>query len=276
MIRQLKSDLSDLALFGGEPLFQSPKSTSSLVQPDLDNFLAYSRLSFEQEQYSNNGPCVSLLEKRLATFHRTENCVAFCSGFWAIVLTIKVLALDKRSEIVMPSLTYRRMADIAAWARLKPRFCEVDEDTLSLSGETLIPCINSETALIMAVHPIVNCCNVAQLMEIASNHDVPIIFDCVESVYESVPEGKIGQFGDAECFSLHASKLLNGFEGGYVTTNNSSLAKRLRAIRTFGFTGKDYVSEANGMNAKLCEVHAAMALANLDCLNNTVISNKAI
>jgi dTDP-4-amino-4,6-dideoxygalactose transaminase len=263
-----------LALFGGPPLFTEPKSTSSLVRPDFEQFLNYSRRFFEAQQYTNGGPNVRLLEERLAAFHRTDYCIAFCSGFWALVLAIKALALSDRSEIVMPSLTYRRMADIAAWVGLKPRFCEVEEDTLALSRVTLESCFNEDTALIMAIHPIVNCCNVAEITEVARTHGVPLIFDGVESVYETVQEGKIGQFGDAECFSMHASKLLNGFEGGYVTTNNATLASQLRAMRTFGFTGQDHVSVPDGMNAKLCEVHAAMALANLDRLDLTVIENR--
>ena len=60
----------------------------------------------------------------------------------------------------MPSLTYRRLADIAAWIRLKPRFCEVDPETLAVTAETVAPCLNHETALILAAHPIVNCCDV--------------------------------------------------------------------------------------------------------------------
>jgi dTDP-4-amino-4,6-dideoxygalactose transaminase len=45
-------------------------------------------------------------------------------------------------------------------------------------------------------------------------------------------------------------------------------------MRTFGFTGQDSVSVSDGMNAKLCEVHAAMSLANLDCLDATIAENK--
>ena len=274
MTAQGKTSIDELAVFGGPELFVEPKSTSSLVQPDLGQFLDYSKRFFEAAHYTNNGPNVRLLEERLAEFHNTSHCITFCSGFWAIVLTIKALALDGRSEIVMPSLTYRRMADIAAWVGLKPRFCEVEEDTLALSRATLEPCLGDETALIMAVHPIVNCCDVAGISAVARERGVPLLFDGVESVYETVPEGKIGVFGDAECFSMHASKLLNGFEGGYVTTNDETLAVQLQSMRTFGFVGQDNVSVADGMNAKLCEVHAAMALANLDRLDLTVQENR--
>lgn len=268
-----KREGRDLALLGGTPLFDRPRSTSSLVAPDFDRFLAYSRVFFDARQYSNNGPLVQQLEHRLAQFHGTTHCVTFCSGFWALVLTIKCLALPGRHELLMPSLTYRRMADVASWAGLVPRFCEVDSKTLAVSPETASPLINSDTALILGVHPIVNCCDAVGLEVLSAQTGIPLLIDAVESMYETYKGRKVGSFGNAECFSLHASKLLNGFEGGYVTTNNPLLAARLIRMRGFGFYTPDTVEEF-GMNAKLNEVHAAMALAGLDQLGAQVARNR--
>jgi dTDP-4-amino-4,6-dideoxygalactose transaminase len=269
-----KDNVAELAVLGGESLFTAPKSTSNLVRPDLQGFLGYSRIFFEQRQYTNDGPLVRLLEQRLANFHQTEFCVSFCNGFWGIVLAMTVLARKGRTEVIMPSFTYRRMADITAWARLKPHFCEVEENTLALSAATVAKCINDDTALILGVHPIVNCCDVEELVNLARERELPLLFDSVESVYEAIPGGKIGSFGDAECFSLHASKLINGFEGGYITTNNAVLARQLSLIRGFGFEGQDQVKLPHGLNAKLNEIHAAMALAGLDDIERQVERNR--
>lgn len=271
----MKNTAADLALFGGNSLFATPKSTSNLVRPDIDNFLAYSKQFYLRRQYTNNGPLVQQLEKRLAALHQTDYCVTFCSGFWALVLAISALARTGKSEIIMPSLTYRRMADIAAWNRLQARFCEVDPTTLAMSAATVEKCITDETALMLCVHPIVNCCDAADLCTLARSHGIPVLFDAVESVYETVPNGKVGQFGDAEIFSMHASKLINGFEGGYLTTNNRQLAENLALVRGFGFKQADNIAVPGGMNAKLNEVHAAMALASLDDLEDQVARNRA-
>lgn len=269
-----KADVSELAAFGGHRLFASAKSTSNLVRPDIEKFLEYSRLFHDQHQYTNNGPLVRLLEKRLAEFHGTQFCVSFCSGFWSLAVAMKVLALEGKTEVVMPSLTYRRMADIAAWVKLKPRFCEVEEGSLAQSASTVEACINDDTALIICVHPMVNCCDVDGLQRLARQRRVPLLFDSVEMVYESVPEGKVGGFGRAECFSLHASKLLNGFEGGYVTTNDRDLARQLALTRGFGFEGESNIVVPYGLNAKMNEAHAAMALASLDDIEDQVVRNR--
>ena len=265
--------IEELAYFGGSPIFLEPKSTSCLAQPDFESFLNYSKQFFDLRYYSNNGVLVKQLEERLAGVPDAKFCVTFCSGFWALVLTISTLSLKGKTEIVMPSLTYRRMADIAAWAKLKPRFCEVNTNTLALDSQTASECINNETALILAVHPIVNCCEVGGILSLGADKDIPVLFDSVESMFESSANGKIGSFGDAECFSMHASKLLNGFEGGYVTTNNHKLARKLSLLRSFGFEGQDNCVVPGALNAKLNEIHAAMALANLDELDKVVTAN---
>ncbi len=274
MLLRAKNSISDLALLGGSPLFERLRSTSNLVKPDIDRFLDYSRVFYQSGQYTNNGPLVRELERRLAEFHQTRFCVSFCNGFWALVLAIRCVALPGRSQVVMPSLTYRRLGDVIAWAGLVPRYCDVDPATLAISPVTAEPHIGPDTALVLGVHPIVNICDAPGLEKLAAKHGVPVLFDAVESVYETVGGKKVGGFGSSECFSLHASKLINGFEGGYVTTNDRDIAARLSATRGFGFVRQDTVVDI-GTNAKLNEVHAAMALASLDELEAQVLRNRA-
>lgn len=269
-----KSIIEELAIFGGARLFSTPKPTSNLVRPDFEKFLDYSKIFFDQHQYTNNGALVKQLEQRLAAFHQTEFCVTFCSGFWALALTIPALARPGKSEIVMPSFTYRRMADIAAWTGLKPHFCDVEPDTMANSASTVRPCVNENTALIMGVHPIVNFCDIDGLVDLAREKNIPLLFDSVESVYESSSGRKIGCFGTAEIFSLGASKLVNGFEGGYLTTNDAKLTARLALARNFGFDEAGNVAVSGGLNAKLNEIHAAMALAGLDDLEDQIARNR--
>jgi dTDP-4-amino-4,6-dideoxygalactose transaminase len=269
----VKDKISDLAMFGGIKLFHNPISTSNLVKPSFDKFLEYSTIFYEKKRYTNDGPLVKELERRLSKFHNVSYCMAYVNGFWALVASIKSLALSGREEVLMPSLTYRRLADVVAWCGLKPRFCEVDERTLSIDPQDMLNNISIDTALILAAHPIVNTCDATKLQEIADHRKIPILFDSVESVYETVDGRKVGSFGNAECFSMHASKLINAFEGGYITTNDPALAYRLSIMRGFGFYGPDNV-EVLGFNAKLNEIHAAMALASLDDLENQVVRNK--
>jgi dTDP-4-amino-4,6-dideoxygalactose transaminase len=173
----------------------------------------------------------------------------------------------------MPSLTYRRLADIVAWAGLVPHFCEVDAARLCITAETARPCVNENTALILGVHPIVNCCDAEGLEALSAQTGIPLLFDSVESVYETLNGRRVGTFGRAECFSMHASKLINAFEGGYVTTNDAELAARLRTLRTNRSTDALTI-RTRSMDAMQNEIHAAMALAGLDCIDEHIELNR--
>ena len=74
-------------------------------------------------------------------------------------------------------------------------------------------------------------------------------------------------FGDAELYSLGRDGLIDGFDGGYLATDDDGVAEQVVEARAFGFHGPDNV-RCLGTNAKLNEVHAAMALASLDQLNS--------
>lgn len=269
-----KAQIEDLAVFGGTPLFSRIRSTSNLVQPDVERFFCYAKQSFDSRWLTNNGPMVRELERRLGELHQTEFCISVCNGLWGIVLCAYCLALEGKNEVIMPSLTYRRMADIAAWLGLTPHFCEVSPETLGMTAATAEACINENTALIIGAQPIVNLCDIDGLVGLAADRKLPLLFDSVEAAYASHHGRMVGSFGNAECFSMHASKFLNGFEAGYVTTHDAELAGRLRTMRTFGFAGHERIVEF-GLNAKLNEIHAAMALASLDDLSDQVERNRA-
>jgi len=269
-----KSTLAELAVYGGTPVFAEIRSTSNLVTPDVERFLHYARQSYDAGWLTNNGPMVRLMEERLAELHGVSDCVATCNGLWALVLCIHCLAPEGRREIVMPSLTYRRMADIAAWLGLVPRFCDVEPGSLGVSAATVQPCVNGHTALILAPHPIVHLCDIDGLTALSGDSGIPLLFDSVEAAYASHSGTMVGSFGDAEVFSMHASKFLNAFEAGYITTNNRQLADELRLKRAFGYFGPDRV-RTFGLNAKLNEFHAAMALASLEDLHDQVERNRA-
>ncbi|MCA9176891.1 MAG: aminotransferase class I/II-fold pyridoxal phosphate-dependent enzyme [Planctomycetales bacterium] len=273
--RQRKRTIADLACFGGAPLFAEIRSTSNLVQPPQDAFFAAVSEAFETGRLATGrGPCVARLEARLAKLHEAEHCVTFCNGLWAIVLALRCLKLPGRDQVVMPSLTYRRLADIAAWAGLTPHFCDVCPETLAVDTQTIGACVNDSTAALLIAHPIVNLCDVQAIESFAAQRGLPLLFDAVEAAHASWGGRMLGSFGDAECYSMHASKFLNAFEAGYVTTNNGDLAERLRTLRS-GDAVKDLANAdwVPGFEAPLNELHAAMACASLDDLQDQIGRN---
>jgi dTDP-4-amino-4,6-dideoxygalactose transaminase len=86
-------------------------------------------------------------------------------------------------------------------------------------------------------------------------------------------QGKmIGNFGEAEVFSFHATKFLNTFEGGAIVTNSDELAEKIRLMTNFGFAGYDQVIYI-GTNGKMNETSAAMGLTSLESIDDFVDVN---
>jgi dTDP-4-amino-4,6-dideoxygalactose transaminase len=83
----------------------------------------------------------------------------------------------------------------------------------------------------------------------------------------------IGNFGDAEVFSFHATKFINTFEGGAIVTNDAELAETTRKMQNFGFAGHDNVISL-GTNGKMSEVSAAMGLTALESLDQFIEYNR--
>jgi dTDP-4-amino-4,6-dideoxygalactose transaminase len=260
------------SLFGEKPLFAEAKPTGNLYRPSIERFLGYSRVFYENQRYSDGDLC-RVLASRLAEFHVVERAVSVNSGFWGHVLAMSALALPGRQEIIAPAFGYRRTDDMIAWAGYVPHFCDVDPETLGLSVDTINAALNDDTALILAPHPMVNCCDAKGIADFGRAHGIPVVFDSVEAAYRTFNGARIGGFGDAEVFSMHSTKLLNAFEGGYITTNNRQLAAKLDDMKRSGFGDDDSVDAARGLNAKLSEVHAAMALASLDEVVEQVVLN---
>jgi dTDP-4-amino-4,6-dideoxygalactose transaminase len=264
------SGLPRFAVCGEKPLFAEAKPTGNLYRPSIEKFLGYSRVFYQSKRYTDEGELCRLLELRLAEFHAVERAICVSSGFWGHVLAMAALALPRRREIITPAFGYRRSDDMIAWAGFVPHFCDVDPETLGISVNTIKAALNDRTALILAPHPMVNCCDAQGIENFGREQGIPVVFDSVEAAYRDYNNRRIGGFGDAEVFSTHSTKLLNSFEGGYITTNNGQLADRLGHMKRFGLVGAETVKDGQALNAKLNEVHAAMALASLDEVDDQV------
>jgi dTDP-4-amino-4,6-dideoxygalactose transaminase len=74
----------------------------------------------------------------------------------------------------------------------------------------------------------------------------------------------LGGHGDAEVFSMHATKTFAVGEGGLITTRRSDLADRVRQMLRFGLDETRTLVGPPGLNGKMSELHAATGLAVLD------------
>ncbi|KZX80818.1 hypothetical protein A3715_36840 [Oleiphilus sp. HI0009] len=241
-------------------------STSNLFKPSSGELESY----FD---HLSRGTIVNLFEDRFRDYHSSQYCLSFSTGFWALVASI-IAKTNKggAKDVLMPSMTYRRLADVVNWTGMVPKFIDIDPNTLALSVDKLSQSIDQDSALILPVHPIVNCCPVQQLIDVGRQHNVPVLFDAVESVHETVSGKRVGSFGVGEVFSLHASKLINGIEGGYVCTDDQEFFDKLKSITTT--SSSKY--RLPYIQADIHPLHCVYALAGLDAIERNVSHNRQV
>ena len=207
-----------------------------------------------------NGAFVRKFEQAAAEYLGVAHCVAVSSCTAGLLLVLK--ALDLRGEVVLPSFTFHATAHAVVWNGLRPVFADCDAKTFCVAPQAVRAQVSSRTAAILAVHLFGNPAAVKELEEIAAELQVPLIFDGAHAFGSSSRSKCVGGFGTAEVFSFSPTKLVVAGEGGLVATRDGALAERLRAARNYGDAG-NYNPEVLGVNARMSEINAAMALHGL-------------
>ncbi|HEX3599732.1 MAG TPA: DegT/DnrJ/EryC1/StrS family aminotransferase [Lacipirellulaceae bacterium] len=220
---------------------------------------------------SNNGPFVQEFEARIAQYLGVRNCIAVSNATIGVQLAIHGLGLS--GEVIVPSFTFPATVHALAWQGLRPVFCDIDPATHNLDPAAVERLIGPETTGILGVHVWGNPCAIDALATIAKKHRISLLYDAAHAFGCAHDDRMIGNFGDAEVFSFHATKFVNAGEGGAITTNDDDLAARLRRLRNFGIENEQV--QGIGINGKMSEFSAAMGLTSLESCDEFIARNKA-
>jgi len=77
-------------------------------------------------------------------------------------------------------------------------------------------------------------CDTTAIEQVARKHRLKVLYDAAHAFGCSHESKMIGNFGECEVLSFHATKFINCFEGGAILTNNDALAEKIRLMRNFG------------------------------------------
>jgi len=116
-------------------------------------------------------------------------------------------------------------------------------------------------------------CDHEALSRLAAEQNLKLMYDASHAFGCSSGGRRIGNFGACEVFSFHATKFFNSFEGGAIATNDEELARKIRLMKNFGFSGVDRVTLV-GTNGKMNEISAAMGLTGLESLAQFIETNR--
>ncbi len=220
---------------------------------------------------TNDGPLVKQFERQLCETLAVEHCVAMCNATVALEIAIRALGLS--GEVIVPSFTFVATAHALQWQEITPVFCDIDPVTHNIDPARIERLITPRTTGIVGVHAWGNPCDIAALDEIARSRGLTLMFDAAHAFGCSYRGRPVGNFGQAEVFSFHATKFVSSGEGGVVATNDADLAQKMRLMRNFGFAGYDDVDYI-GTNGKMSEFAAAVGLTSLESMDDFILRNQ--
>ncbi|MDI6791429.1 MAG: DegT/DnrJ/EryC1/StrS family aminotransferase [bacterium] len=255
------------AVLGGRPMFEEEMHITRPTLPrlDIDLFKHLDRM-FSMGAITN-GQYVRELEEKVADYLGVRHAIAVSCCTSGLMLVIKALGLF--GEVILPSFTFSATAHALMWNSITPVFVDCDPEGYNLNPDLIEASITDRTSGIMAVYTFGNPPRIKALEEIAARNNLKLIFDAAHGFGSEYQAKRPGSFGHAEVFSMSPTKLLVAGEGGIVTTNDDELARKIQIGRNYGNPG-DYDCEFAGLNARMEEFNAYLALASLPNLEGFV------
>lgn len=237
--------------------------------PDADRLLPYLRRIDSTRWYSNHGPLVRELERRLADHMRLPpGCViSAASGTAALIAAVLAAAgraARQRPLALLPAFTFVGTAAAVEQCGYRPYLADIDAESWLLDPRRLAG--HRERDRIGVVVPVAALGRpVAQepWRAFRRTTGIPVVIDGAAS-FGAVGDAPERCLGDIPVtLSFHATKSFATGEGGGIVTTDHGLAERATQALNFGFSG-DRDSRAPSLNGKMSEYHAAVGLAELD------------
>ena len=211
-----------------------------------------------ESQHFILGSEVEQFEREVAAYIGAKHAVSCASGSDALVLALLAAGIGQNDEIITSPFTFVATGGSIARTGATPVFVDIDAKTFNISPSALEAAITPRTRGIMPVHLFGLSAEMDAILSVARKHSLFVFEDAAQAIgarYRGQSVGTLGNFG---CFSFFPSKNLGGAgDGGLVTTEDPSLAEKLRMLRVHG-SKKKYRHEILGTNSRLDSLQAAI------------------
>ena len=226
------------------------RSIASEVHAAIEPVMANARFILGEE--------VRLFEQEFAIFCRARHCISVANGTDALHLILRAFDIGPGDEVITQTNTFIATALAISFAGAKPVLVDCDPETYQLDVKRLEAAITPRTKAIMPVHLYGQPADLDAILAVAKRHGLRVIEDACQAHGAEYRGRPVGTFGDAAGFSFYPGKNLGAYgDGGAITTNDDTLAIRLRALRDYGQSVK-YHHEFKGFNSRLDTVQAAI------------------
>jgi len=224
------------------------------------------------------GEEVEKFEEEFAAYTGVKYAVGVGSGTDALFLSLLSLGIGRGDEVITVSNTAVPTCSAISMAGAKPVFVDIDPVYYTMDTKQVEAAITSRTRAIMPVHLFGQAADMDGLKKLAGKHSLALIEDACQAHGAEYKGRKAGSLGHLGAFSFYPTKNLGSFgDGGLITTNDESLAAKLKKLRFYGMEDKKrYWHPIKGVNSRLDEVQAAILRTKLPYLDRWNESRRKI
>jgi UDP-2-acetamido-2-deoxy-ribo-hexuluronate aminotransferase len=232
----------------------------------------------DRGKYSH-GRKVAEFEKAMAAYTGAAHAIGVNNGTDALVLLLRACGIQPGDEVVVPAFTFMASASSVALARGRPVFADIDPVTYSIDLESLEKVTGPTARAVMPVHLFCQMADMDGVLELARDRDLMVIEDSAEAIGMRWNGKHAGLLGAGGVLSFFPTKTLGAIgDAGMIITDSDEIAGQAAILRHHGRMGKtvDHIagisnlSGVSGTNSKMDDLQAAVLLAKLDTLDETI------
>ncbi len=243
-----------------------------------------------ESDFLTQGPLVPQFEQAFAEHVSASFAVATNSATSSLHVACLALGLGPGDRLWTVPNSFVASANCGLLCGADVDFVDIDSTSYCMDVDALeakLSLAHSGGELpkaIVVVHYSGRSANMKEIGDAATRYGVRIIEDAAHATGGSYSGNSIGccQFSDITVFSFHPVKIMTTAEGGIATTNNPTIATRMKRIRTHGISRNpsDMVKENPhpwefeqlelGLNYRMTELQAALGLSQLERLDSFV------
>lgn len=262
------------------------------------------------------GPKVKRFEEDFACYVGAPFACAVSSCTTALHLALLAVGVRPGNVVITVSHSFIATANSIRYCFAEPVFVDVDPATFNMSPESLRRCLYEQcelrggelhyrdtarlavgesplrtlveggkggaagrVAAIMPVHQMGMPCDLAPILALAREFNLPVIEDAACAIGSEINVAgnweRIGKsHGDIACFSFHPRKIVATGDGGMITTANPEYDRQFRLLRQHGMSVPDTVRHSanrvifedyvtTGFNYRMTDVQAAIGIEQL-------------
>ncbi len=224
---------------------------------------------------------------------QVNNALMVNSGSSANLLALQCLInpyrkkrLKRGDEILIPSLCWSTSLWPIIQSGLKPKFVDIEKNTLNIDLKDLKSKITKKTKGILVIHVLGNSTNMNELMKIKKKYNLYLIEDTCESLGTKFKNKYLGSFGEFSSFSFYSSHQISSGEGGMICCKHQEDFEILKALRAHGWSrglkneqkiskqnkhlDKRFIFYNSGFNVRSTDVAASIGLSQFKDLDKFI------